>query len=135
MYPKELPYKEGAETPMGYRKVERPRKALIIAGAATFGGLYAITLFGALSSNQPKYAIPVVGPFLGIELTSGNSWDGLVTTFANFIFVFDGLGQAGGLALLIAGTSKKTTLVRNDVATLEPEFSVGPGSISMHMRF
>jgi hypothetical protein len=135
MYPKQLPYEEGAEIPVGYRKVEKQRTGLIVAGAITFSTFYTITLIGAMLSSEAKYAIPVVGPFLGVERPLGNSFGGFATSVANFFFVFDGLAQAAGVAILIAGIPTRTTLVRNDVATLKPEFSVGPGSVSMRMRF
>lgn len=135
MYPKELAYEDGAEVPYGYRKVEKRRVALIAAGASTFGGLYTITLFGALLSGEPKYAIPVVGPFLGIETRSSNSLSGFFDSLANIFFIIDGLGQAGGVAMLIAGIPSKTILVRNDVVAFKPQFSVGPGSVSMQMKF
>lgn len=123
--------------PMGYHKVERSRKGLVIAGAATFGGLYGITLLGALSgpSNGYSLAIPVIGPFTLIETSSGGSWSGLYA-IANAFLVLDGLGQAAGVIMFAAGlSSKKTVLVRNDVTAFEPEFMVGPGSVGMRMKF
>lgn len=135
VYPEELPYEEGATVPMGYRKVETRRTGLLVAGITTFTTFYAITVFGALVSGEGKYAIPVIGPFLGIERASGNILNSSVTSIANMIFVIDGLAQAAGVGMLIAGIPTKTTLVRNDMATFKPEFSVGPGSVSMRMRF
>lgn len=135
MYPQQLPYEEGAPIPLGYRKVESRRTGLLIAGAVTFGVFYAPAVFGALVSSEGQYAIPVVGPFLGVERPSRNSLSGVFTSFANFFLIFDGIGQAAGAAMLIAGIPTKTTLMRNDVATFKPEFSVGPGSVGMRMRF
>ena len=115
---------------MGYHKVEKPRKGLAIAGGATFGGLYSFMLFGALLSGYAPLAIPVIGPFTLLSESSS------AAGFFNLLIVVEGVGQAAGLGMLIAGVaSKKTVLVRDDITAFKPEVLIGPGSVGMRMRF
>jgi hypothetical protein len=98
--------------PPGYRPVSRARRGLLITGASILGSLYMLAVLagGTDKSLTPLY-VPVFGPFLQIA-TGHDSGSG-----ANGVLVLDGLGQtAGAVMLLIAATTTKTVLVRNDLA-------------------
>jgi hypothetical protein len=60
-----LPYTAGLAPPPGYHLEETPRKALLVAGALTFGVPYLIslTIGGASRSEADRWLlVPVVGP-------------------------------------------------------------------------
>lgn len=114
-------WEEGEPIPPGYHPVTRIRKGLVIGGAVTFGVIYLTNVLVAVihsdacksldctsTSLKPLYA-PIVGPFIQMGSTSSAT--------GNFFLVLDGLLQAGGVAMLIAGiAAPKTVLVRNDLA-------------------
>lgn len=141
--PETLPYEEGQPTPPGYRPVETARKGLVITGAVLFGVFYlGSVLIGIqdIDSNNAPYGalfVPVIGPF--IVAGAGNfagSGSGILGS-SEAAYVFDGLIQAGGGAMLLIGAlAKKKVFMREDLtATLKPDVFVGPGSIGMKMRF
>ena len=113
-------WEEGQPVPPGYHPDTRIRKGLVIGGAVMFGTLYLLSALvaaaGSDSSSNGGNAeaalwIPGVGPF--IQMTSTSS------SVANVFLAIDGLGQAGGLAMLIYGlAAPKTVLVRNDLGGL-----------------
>jgi len=103
-----LPYEEGDPIPPGYRLDSRPRRGLVVGGismlASAWGlsliiGLSVDTLAAAFGDNKsvawPLY-IPVVGPFVGIGVFDSKA-------AGTFVLAVDGLVQAGGLAMIIAG--------------------------------
>jgi hypothetical protein len=105
--------------------VKQIRLGLVIAGASIFGTAYLVTAVPSLvvagggASEAAVGAIPVAGPFalLGVILrppprNTDNNLGG-----AGFIpiFVADGIVQAAGAAMLIAGiASPKRVLVRDN---------------------
>ena len=120
-------WEEGDPIPPGYRPDTRIRKGLVIGGAATMGGLWLISVVvGALAVSieeaddavqspgeintvtpedwYPMFA-PVVGPFITIA-TVDAAGGGLA------FLLIDGIGQAGGLAMLIAGLAAQETYLR-----------------------
>src|ERR1700722_12654900 len=113
-------WEEGQPVPPGYHPDTRIRKGLVIGGAVMFGTLYLLSALvaaaGSDSSSNGGNAeaapwIPGGGPF--IQMTSTSS------SVANVFLAIDGLGQAGGLAMLIYGlAAPKTVLVRNDLGGL-----------------
>jgi hypothetical protein len=117
-------WQEGEPIPPGYHPITRIRKGLVIGGAVTFGTVYLINVLaaaiatdtcsvGALGcSTLSALYIPVAGPF--VQLGNSHSATG------SFGLVFDGLLQAGGAAMLIAGiAAPRTVLIRNDLAGIE----------------
>lgn len=112
--PETLPYQDGYPIPDGYRPGTRRRTGLIIAGAATFGAVYALNVLGASAGgDNGALFVPVVGPF--IELGHLNASP--LTPLAGIFLVLDGLAQTAGVAMLIGGiASTKPVLVRQDVA-------------------
>jgi len=133
----EKPYESGP-IPPDYQLHVRPRKSMILAGASVFAAFYSLAALGALNepdSNEAPYGvlgIPVLGPFILVGAAEWRGDSGIPT----FIFLFDGLSQAAGVALVVAGFAKKEqVLVRKDLSSREPEILIGPGSIGMKMRF
>jgi hypothetical protein len=122
-----IEYDDTRGIPVGYRLERRARKGLVIGGTVTAGALWvASALMATLispfeSSNDditPLY-IPVLGPF--ITMATANSEGG-----ATALLFIDGVGQAGGIAMLIAGVvAKKSVLVRQDILQLEIAPMVG----------
>lgn len=150
--PKTLEYEPGAPIPPGYRVEKKIRKGLVIGGAATFGGLWLLSIVagatlqaseefgtsvgcgiaGALSSSpeycepqndyRPMY-IPLVGPFVAMGTAETDGAGKLALGVL-------GIGQNVGLGLLIAGVvARKETLVRYDVGGVELTIAstVAPG--------
>lgn len=112
-------WNEGEPIPPGYHESTRIRKGLVIGGAVTFGVMYLFTAFGATIADGAcagtcsvgSLFVPVVGPFIYMG-TKGN------TALDNFWLGFDGVVQAGGLAMFIIGlAAPSTVLVRNDLGT------------------
>ena len=65
--------------------------------------------------------VPVAGPFLYLGEAGGES--------GKLVLIIDGLAQAAGAAMLIAGlAAPKTIAVRNDLAKIEITPVLGPGS-------
>jgi hypothetical protein len=80
--------------------------------------------------------IPVIGPFTAIDTTVSSGLSGIGDAFVNMLLVISGVGQLTGVGLFIGGMARqKTVLVRNDVAAFKPEFTVGPGTVGMRMKF
>jgi hypothetical protein len=115
---------ENQPAPAGYHVSVRNRTGLIVGGAVTFGVVYGLTasisaIADAAGANNAGWGlVPVVGPF-GLIPSSGGS------AGIDFLLVLDGLAQAGGVAMFIAGfAAPKKTLVRNDMVvgglTLKP---------------
>jgi hypothetical protein len=111
-------WQDGDPIPEGYIKTTRLRTGLIGGGAGLFGGLYLVSvLSGAIlydynrrtgqSQDHWPLFVPVIGPF--IDIGTGRS----MTAYGAVTLVIDGLGQAGGVAMIIAGVAApKTVLVR-----------------------
>lgn len=116
-------WEEGEPIPPGYHPVSRIRKGLVIGGAVTFGVLYLLSaISGAIASDSGAkdgrlLFIPVAGPFTLLG-------SGTPATAAVFL-VIDGIAQAGGIAMFVAGlAAPKTVLVRNDLG--KSTFSITP---------
>lgn len=98
---------EGLEAPPAPRprSAGRPGLGLVIAGSATFGGLY---LFSAIWAGLvPKLAIPVAGPLVASVGSRSVLPLGIIGT----------LGQTTGLILLIAGGVKMSNAASSSGST------------------
>jgi len=137
MGPKTMDYEEGQAIPPGYHVASRARKGLVIAGAATLGGGFLITVVSGLfiqaicavdkvgetargddcSEYSPIY-IPVAGPFIAIGTAQPEG--GLIGYLAVL-----GAIQTAGLGMLIAGlAARQEYLARDDVG--KPKITVAP---------
>jgi hypothetical protein len=119
-YPQQPGYGTAPQGTVKY--VNRPRTGLIVAGAVVLGAgwltsVLASSLIATTNYNSSSYyassldysyswplLIPVVGPWIQMSYTGNGSGAGL----ANIALAFDGLVQAGGLAMLIAGAVTHT---------------------------
>ncbi len=140
-------WEEGDPVPPGYREDTRIRKGLVIGGAVTLGALWLVSVVVAgfavsieeaddatIDSNglgpedfYPLF-IPAAGPFITIATTEA-SGAGLA------FLLIDGIGQAGGLAMLIAGLAAQETYIRPvpqyGELTVEVQPIVAPGFTGM----
>lgn len=115
---------------VGYRQA--PRVGLIAAGAAVFGGLYILSasvtaIFDCNASGKtcsgtywPMY-VPLVGPWIQMAYVGNESY----TPAARFGLAMVGLGEAAGLAMLIAGAVAKEKV---------PIYALGHGSHKATMQ-
>jgi hypothetical protein len=139
--PKTLPYSQGDPIPPGYELKTRARRGLVIAGAVTFGSTYvASALFGGaflaeggdVGSMFGPLLIPIAGPFVTIGTSES---EGIGT----FLLVLDGVFQAAGGALFVAGfLAEEEYLDRTAVGSFKltpPSLIVGPGSAALRWRF
>jgi hypothetical protein len=132
--PYELEYVEGAEVPEGYRKDTRVRRGLVVGGAVTFGTTWLLSALSATvmlrsddsgddyggnyrnsDKGMPGAAalyVPVAGPFIAIH-TLDTEGAGTAVLFV------DGLAQAAGVSMFIAGlAAKRTVLVKTPEASM-----------------
>ncbi len=113
-------WEPGEPIPAGYHVEEKPKLALAITGGVLFGTFWLFSAAGGVSASHDngddKYlplVAPVVGPFIamGTVPRRGDSDTALI----DFGLALDGLVQAGGAAMLVAGLmGKSPKLVRND---------------------
>lgn len=135
--PRTLPYRQGEPVPPGYRHESRIRRGLVIAGAATFGGTYMISLLiGAVGHDEAQangdpdddnrwlpMFFPVVGPFATIGTLAATDEDSQATASVGLAIL--GLAQTAGLVMFITGlAAKEEVWLRNDVA--QPSIEVAP---------
>jgi hypothetical protein len=134
-----LPYEDGDPVPAGFNVRSRANRSLIIAGSITFGAPYLIsalvaaTVVSADSNSGGEFAplfVPIVGPFITIGTAHAEG-------AGTFWLIFDGLAQAGGAAMFIAGlTMQEKYLQRAPVhASLQPEVLVNPGGMKLKWTF
>jgi len=133
-----LPYEDGDPIPQGFTVRSRANKSLIIAGSITFGstyiisGLVAATTLSASTDGGAEFAplfVPVLGPFISLSTAHAEG-------AGTFWLVFDGLAQAGGLTMFIAGlVVEDKYLQRTPRASVKPEVLVNPGGMGLKWRF
>jgi len=124
--PAHMDWDDDRTPPPGYHLETRIRKGLVIGGAVTFGTMYLFTALGAAAANDlggsaGALYVPIAGPFLYMGETSSQS--------GKVLLAIDGIAQAAGAAMLIAGlAAPKTIAVRNDLAKIEIKPMIGPGT-------
>ncbi len=146
-------WQEGDPIPEGYVKTTRLRTKLIGGGAGLLGGLWvasiitgaavyeaeksitwqcglsiadAVNCDGTVKHRHWGLFVPVVGPFIDIGTTVDRNAPGIVFD------LLDGLGQAGGLAMIIVGaTSPQTVLVRAAGIEFTPTPLTGKGQVGL----
>jgi hypothetical protein len=130
--PRVFAWNEGQAIPPGYHKA-KTGTGLIIGGVTTFGTAWIPSAVLG-SFGMPLLAVPVVGPILLGVVSIGLDGGG---PFLSAGFILDGLQQAAGVAMFIAGVaSRRTVLIRDDVATVKPRLfpvpmSFGKGSAGL----
>ena len=133
-----LPYEEGDPIPQGFAVKSRANRSLIIAGSITFGAPYLISVLAAATvvsanNNGSEFAplfVPVIGPFITIGTAQAEG-------AGTFWLIFDGLAQAGGAAMFIAGLTMEEKYLQRTAphASLKPEVLVNPGGMKLKWTF
>jgi hypothetical protein len=107
-----MSYDEGTRIPPGYHLGEEYRTGLLIAGPSTLVGFYVLGVYVsgwlrfAGSDDTERLYIPVVGPFAAMAGSRDPAPLAII-----------GAGQCTGLVMTLIGlASKRTVLVRNDIA-------------------
>ncbi len=117
--PRTLDWEPGETVPPGYVPRTQIRTGLVIAGASVFGGVWLLNVLAAsiaIDTSQGQ-AIPLFIPILGPFIAMG-TFRSLQATDV-FFLALDGLVQAGGAAMLIAGIAvPRHQLVRDRYASL-----------------
>lgn len=139
--PSRLPYKEGDPIPPGYGIETRPRYKMATAGIATFAPLYGMSVLfagtfagneGIASGYYTPLFIPVIGPFVAIGTSDAES-------IGVFMLMLDGLGQATGAALFVAGMLSDEKFISRTPSDSafdpRPEVMVGPKAAALRWRF
>lgn len=131
--PESVPY-NGGPIPHGYHLEERPRRGLIIGGALTLGipWMLGVTIASTDNfSNQSGWlVIPTIGPWITIATRKTDtdcSYLGVSSSTVTChednsmrtVLILDGLTQAAGTIMLIAGlSSTKKVIVRDFMSNL-----------------
>ena len=126
-------WEEGDPIPPGYTPRGRMRKGLVIGGAVTLGAVWVVNVLvtsiaisieeadedlssstGSVDTVKPEdwapLYVPVAGPFIAMA-TLKASGSGIA------VLAIDGVAQAGGLAMLIAGVATEKTVLVRDYST------------------
>jgi hypothetical protein len=134
--PRTLDWEPGETVPPGYQPRTQIRTGLVVAGASIFGGVWLLNVLVAsiaIDTNQGQ-AIPLFIPILGPFIAMG-TFQSLQATDV-FFLALDGLVQAGGAAMLIAGIAvPKHQLVRDRYASLFMPMPVSFGRGSAGLAF
>jgi hypothetical protein len=130
--PRTLKWNDGEVIPLGYHLEPRMHSGLVIGGSLMLGVAWLPTTIVGAAGGAPESAIPVFGPFItaGRFSSAGadSTEDGLRRAF-QFWLVFDGLQQAAGLAMLIAGrATSRMVLVRDRAGSAKIEWMPAPMS-------
>ena len=127
--------------PPGWTVVRRAQPGRVLGGALMFGIPWTLTAWSVIGSSAGYLAIPIVGPFIGAaEFIAGagscsGSFCGLygVVAFVGAaVLIIDGLLQAAGTVVAIAGLAHgprtlETDLSQRRMARLQrPHWSVVP---------
>ena len=138
--PDEMSYDSERPVPMGYTVVKRQRKGLLIAGGASLGASYGLSVLIAavgedLSSDGNNEVaalwIPVAGPFLQMANTDS-------ATLRVFLFGLGAVQTTGAVMLYYGLTTKKSVLVRNDLVgsmTVTPYAGDGTTGMMLSGKF
>ena len=135
--PSRLPYAEGDPILPGYEIQSRPRISMAKAGIGVLAPLYGLSvLFGGtyLGSERGEgkmygpLLVPVVGPFITMGTADTEE-------FGTMILAINGLGQAAGAALLVAGMLSNEKYLALRSASIRPEVFVGPSSMALRWQF
>jgi hypothetical protein len=134
-----MSYDPDRGAPAGYKVFEERNTALLAGGAATLGALWVASVIagGFIEDSNPTYYydgsgytsaqnkhgwpmwIPVVGPFI----TIGSSHSDSAGTTP---LVFDGVGQAAGLAMIIAGLVVPKKVLKFQFQSTSSEVALRP---------
>ena len=122
------PDDDSAPVPRGYHLEQRRHDGLVIGGAVTFGAFYLPVLtWGAVNAaaGVPEGAfffIPIAGPLI----VSGFD----VSPVERAVYVIDGVVQAAGVTMLVAGLATKRSVRVPDPVTPATSLRLMPTPMS-----
>ncbi|MBK8258268.1 MAG: hypothetical protein IPK82_37070 [Polyangiaceae bacterium] len=133
--PAEFEFDPDVGVPPGYRRIVRERRGLMAAGSASALGLWLVSALAGLtiggtnsdSGAGAVLALPVLGPFLGIQTL--NTSAGPSTLLAA-----DGLLQAFGWALFIGAARNPSKVLRHEALDFSVAPSIAPGTGALTVR-
>lgn len=137
-------WRDGDPVPPGYHVEDVPRSGLVKAGYIVTGVPYFFSVVAAVSSRAENESgwlvVPFAGPWVTMgrrnygcdpdttSPTTGQSLTCVADIFVVMGLIFDGIAQATGGALLLAGyVATKPGLVRNDETLRVLPIRVGSG--------
>ena len=89
--------------PRLFHEEMQPNYGLMVAGLVIFGASWSINAASAYVADEWKLAVPVVGPFMETQnINTGGSF-GDANRMLVGLLVFDGLIEAAGAIMLVAG--------------------------------
>ena len=129
------------------RYVNRRQTGLIVGGAVTLGGAWLVSVgIATLAASQTTgystsldfsetwpLLLPIVGPWIQMKFTGSGPYTDITNTF----LVLDGVVQAGGLAMLIAGvaTHQRVAIYAKNGIQLTPLLLSGSSGMLVSGRF
>jgi len=144
--PESVPY-NGGPVPPGYHVEEHVRRGLVVGGALTLGIPWALSVVAATGANYSNQSgwlvVPALGPWITLaarkkcdtnsDLSSAVCYSGADNS-AQAMLVLDGITQAAGTIMLIAGlTATKKVVVRDFFGSLQftpaPVGKLGYGAV------
>jgi hypothetical protein len=142
--PRPSAWHAGDPVPPGYHVEDVPRSGLVVAGAVTLGVPYFFSAVAALSANSQNQSgwlyVPVAGPWITMgrrtytcnadaqNQTTSQSLGCVADVFVVMGLIFDGIVQATGATLLLAGElATKPELVANETAVRVLPMRLGSG--------
>ncbi len=108
--------------PAGYHYEDHPRRGLIIGGAVLFGLSYAGAVTTGAVYQDWKLMIPIGGSFW--EARDDFAAGGMVADAIGAAFVLDGVLQASGLIMMIAGGASHQRVLVHDHYAAAPAIKV-----------
>lgn len=119
-----------AQQPRLFHEEVQPNYGLMVAGLVIFGASWSINAASAYLADEWKLAVPIVGPFMetqNIYTGPGSDANRLLVG----LLVFDGLIEATGAIMLVAGaiTHHRVRVFDHPRVSVVP--TVGPGSTGL----
>jgi hypothetical protein len=122
-------WEEGEPIPSGYHTRVRPSSRLVAAGASIFGSLYVLSAIVASDGvgkcntrgchDASLLFIPLVGPFARMGVGKNN-------ISSEVMLGLDGVVQLASAALLYAGVTSTTLVLKKDLASGAPRLTLKP---------
>jgi len=115
-------WQDGDPIPFGFHTQRQPKIGLLIAGSLTFAIPYALSAKIAADGESKEMFVPVIGPFISAAKneSKGCSQYCSLHTLGTVVIAAEGIVQAAGLVMLVAGAVGKNVLAADE-----------PGSVSV----
>jgi hypothetical protein len=122
-------WEEGEPIPRGYHTRVRPNARLVAAGASILGSLYVLSAIAGTDGTDTCRTrgchdtsllfIPLAGPFARMAIGKNN-------LTSEVLLGLDGVGQLAAAAMLFAGVTSTTLVLKRDLASSAPTMTVEP---------